>query len=160
MFNFLISVLKWTLGTVLATMVVMIILAGVSEAKADTGKCVAEAYLKGYGWSGTYGGAIMGVGTAVGLALSPTPVGWGVGIAVVGLNTLTGGALGVGSSAVTRLSDEKFFGFNPTTLACVEKTAAGVGGKIKEFFTKDIPRGAKNTWNSPMPAWKGAPQKA
>ncbi len=91
----------------------------------NANKCTKDALLAGYGWSAAYGAGIMVVGGIIGLATAPVSL--PVGVAVIGVNVITGGALGIGSSAVTRISDDVRFEKNPVALACLEKVKKEMG---------------------------------
>ncbi len=82
-------------------------------------ECTKEAILKGYGWSGAYGAGVMALGAGLGLIVAPAAA--PVAVAVIGINAVIGGAIGIGSSAVTRISDETFFDQNPIVTACIKK---------------------------------------
>lgn len=84
-----------------------------------TAQCTKDALLAGYGWSAAYGAGIMVIGGIIGIATAPVSL--PVGIAVLGVNAVTGGALGLGSSAVTRISDDVRFEVNPVAAACLAK---------------------------------------
>lgn len=92
-----------------------------------TAQCTKDALIAGYGWSAAYGAGIMVIGGVIGIATAPVSL--PVGIAVLGVNAITGGALGLGSSAVTRISDDVRFEINPVAAACLEKVK-------KEFKNK------------------------
>jgi len=84
-----------------------------------TAQCTKDALIAGYGWSAAYGAGIMVIGGIIGIATAPVSL--PVGVAVLGVNAVTGGALGLGSSAVTRVSDDVRFEVNPVAAACLEK---------------------------------------
>jgi hypothetical protein len=101
--------------------------AKILERMAKVEDCTKTVYLRGYGASGAYGAGIMGGATLLGIALSPAgSFTLGSGAVAVLLNTVTGGAIGVGSSAVTRLMDGSYFKRDPIVTAC-DMQAVGKG---------------------------------
>jgi hypothetical protein len=69
-------------------------------------KCTAKALFTAYGWSALYGGGLMGA------------VAFSTG-GPIGTSVMVGAAIGVGSSAVTRMSDIIGFKTDPLMAACV-----------------------------------------
>lgn len=99
-------------------------------------KCVSDVHINAYKNSALYGGAILGVGSALGLAISPAAIPIGTAVAVVGLNTLTGALVGAGSSAVTRISDRNFLELNPVTAGCVVKVGKDAAADLEATVNK------------------------
>ena len=125
-------------------------------------QCMNDAVVKGFVRSGIYGGVLYGGATAVGLAFAPAgTITAGVFVAAVGVNTFVGGTLGVGSSAMTRLSDGSYFkdSIDPVAAACVVKTAKDGLQSLAESAAAQVKKSTvkaagvvKNAWNSPMPS--------
>jgi hypothetical protein len=84
-----------------------------------TTKCTKEALINGYGWSAAYGAGVMVIGGLIGVSAAPVSV--PIGIAVLTVNAVTGGAIGLGASAITRISDDVRFEMNPVASACISK---------------------------------------
>lgn len=82
-------------------------------------ECTKDALLKGYGWSALYGAGVMTVGAGLGIALAPVTM--PVAVVIVGVNGVIGASIGIGSSAVTRISDQAYFDSNPLIKACINK---------------------------------------
>ena len=85
--------------------------------------CTGEAVWKTIGTGAAYGGAIMLVGTGLGVAFAPagTIV---APAALIASNTVTGTLVGAGSAAAGLIYLEHKFGMSPLQTACVKKAAS------------------------------------
>lgn len=94
-------------------------------------KCTTTTVFKGYGWSALYGGLLLGGTAALGVAIAPVSVPTSVATGVIVGDTIIGALLGVGSSAVTRISDSNEIGSENLAQGCMKKIAKEKASEVK-----------------------------
>lgn len=87
-------------------------------------ECTNSAFWRSIGAGATYGGVVQGLGAALAVGLSPTPVGAAAGATIVAGNIITGVLIGGGASAATHLSLANRLGDDFLGEACLRKLAA------------------------------------
>jgi hypothetical protein len=86
--------------------------------------CMVDATVKSIGIAGLYGAGVMFVGSGLGVWIAPAGMYTaGQAAAVVGLNTFTGGMLGIGSGTVTHIVLNNEFDGDALRPACLRKAA-------------------------------------
>jgi hypothetical protein len=127
---------KLSIKVATAIAVVAILVLSCNNAKAGSiSDCVQDATLKSMLHSGIYGGAILGGGTLLGIAVAPAGTFTvAAGTAVVATNAVLGGLIGVGSSAVTHISLDSYFKGSAIAPACLIKVGEDSYNQLKKSF--------------------------
>lgn len=101
------------------------------QKKETLDQCVQKTILEGYGWSALYGAGVLVVGSGLGMVLAPVSIPTGVVVATLVGESIIGGLIGVGASAVTRISDQERLEINAVAAACKEKEKVEIKNKIR-----------------------------